>query len=100
MFWIVARLWEVVALEIGLLIKVNQFFLKWRVLLFCSDPVLGQLTRQIHLGTRYVCSSLLFVYPPVKKMPVYDMSTPEWCCMCYQVCHVTVVCRAASDAES
>ena len=25
MFWIVARLWEVVALEIGLLIKVNQF---------------------------------------------------------------------------
>ena len=54
MFWIVARLWEVVALEIGLLIKVNQFFLKWRVLLFCSDPVLGQLTQQIRLGTRYV----------------------------------------------
>ena len=54
MFWIVARLWEVVASEIGLLIKVNQFFLKWRVLLFCSDPVLGQLTQQIRLGTRYV----------------------------------------------
>ena len=100
MFWIVARLWEVVALEIGLLIKVNQFFLKWRVLLFCSDPVLGQLTRQIRLGTRYVYRSLLFAYPPVKKMPVYNMSTQEWCCMCYQVCHVTVDCRAASDAES
>ena len=87
-------------MRLGCIIKLNPFFLKWRVLLFYSDPVLGQLTRQIHLGTRYVCSSLLFVYPPVKKMPVYDMSTPEWCCMCYQVCHVTVDCRAASDAES
>lgn len=71
----------------------------WRVLLFCSDPVLGQLTRQIHLGTRYVYSSLLFVYPPVEKMPVYNMSTREWCCMCYQVCHVTFDCRAACDCS-
>ena len=87
-------------MRLGCIIKLNPFFLKWRVLLFYSDPVLGQLTRQIRLGTRYVYRSLLLAYPPLKKMPVYNMSTQEWCCMCYQVCHVTVDCRAASDAES